>query len=337
MRMNYAIVATVFFLALSGCNDDNNNGSVAGHSGVTAKSGILGVPPISGMSYKTATQQGVTDSAGRFSYQEGERVTFSIGTIVLPAVAARTPIRVDDFGASGNDQVSRNIRRLLITLDADGNPANGIAIEPAARAAASNALVDFSQPTDAGFEASVANYLATAKPANPVLLSLNSENGGTGSVQTPPAGGGSASGGAGDNGAVGGTPTTLEAPRRLTPNAAPVESNITSDDGAGYVFAAIAGRTYTITVTPKTALDDPDLFVFRTLQDLRSYWAVEAANIAQGAADSPAATALRVAMSINEAGMVETGVFVAEKTGDYFIMLVDTGDKGNCTIAVTEQ
>lgn len=335
MRIKTVTLLAACLLALAGCNDNNNSGG--GSKTPTAKVGVLGAPPVEGLSYQTTTQSGLTDAKGAFRYLDGEKVSFAIGNILLPDVQAKTALSLTDFGQAGEDQTTRNIRRLLTTLDADGKPENGITITAAEREAAKVSQVDVTQPSDTAFESNAANYLAVVKPANPVLIPLaggggNSGQGG-GSAGNTGSGGGSTAGGAGDSY----TPTTLEPPRRLTLNAAPVDVVIRSDDGAGYVFSAIAGKTYTITVTPKTALDDPDVFVFRTLKDLRSYWAVEAANIPQGAVDSPAATQLRVGMSANETGSVETVVFVAERTGDYFIMVVDTGDIGDSSVSVMEQ
>lgn len=336
MRTRTATLLAACLLALAGCNDNNNSGGGGNSAAPAVKTGVLGSPSIEGLSYRTPTQNGLTDAQGTFRYLDGEKISFAVGNIALPDVAAKPALNLSDFGQAGEDQTTRNIRRLLTTLDADGKPENGITITAAEREAARVAQVDVTQASDTAFESNVANYLAVVNPSNPVLLPLAGgsgnpgQGGGTGNGA---AGGGSSAGGAGDSY----TPTTLEPPRRLTPNAAPVGVAIRSDDGAGYVFGAVAGKTYTITVTPKTAQDDPDVFVFRTLEDLRSYWAVEAANIDQGAVDSPAATQLRVGMSANETGSVETIVFVAKRTGDYFIMVVDTGDIGDSSISVMEQ
>ena len=38
---------------------------------------------VEGLSYETETQSGVTDSAGRFQYKEGEEILFSIGAFAI--------------------------------------------------------------------------------------------------------------------------------------------------------------------------------------------------------------------------------------------------------------
>ena len=316
MRARYASLLLSSLLILTACGDDSKETDYNDWLFLTAdKSGVLGAPPISGMAYRTPTNHGLTDDKGQFDYRDGQQIGFSIGDINLPRVTAKPLIRLVDFGGGKENQVVRNIRRLLWTLDTDGNPANGVTIDAIARERAKSALVDFNMPTDAAFEANVANFLARVKPSNPVLVALDAAAPATPSESTS------------------GTPTALESPRRLIVNGAAIDMNIVSEDGAGYVFDAQVGKTYTITVTPKTPTDDPEVFVFRNLTDMRNYWNVEAI----GGMDSPEATALRVGISTNEPGLTETVSFTADRSGDYFIMIVDTSNRGNATIAVTEQ
>ena len=48
--------------------------------------------PVSGLQYATASQSGVTDANGSFSYLAGEQVTFSIGDINFPATQASATV-----------------------------------------------------------------------------------------------------------------------------------------------------------------------------------------------------------------------------------------------------
>ncbi len=346
MRARHAFIIVTSLLTLAAC-DSEERGYKDWSFLEATRSGVLGAPPIVGMAYRTSTEQGLTGADGGFRYRNGQAVRFSIGNITFPEIAARPQIRLVDFDGGNETQRVRNMRRLLWTLDADGDPANGITIDQVARDAAQTALVDFNQPTDAAFEASVANYLAQVKPADPVLVTLDpapasGDAGGaapitggavpsTGTGQPAAANGGQSGAAANSGESTTGTPTTLEPPRRLIVDAPAIESNIVNEDGAGYVFAAEAGKTYVITVTPKTPTDDPELFVFRTLEDLRNYWRVEAV----GGVDSPEATALRVGISTHQAGVTEEVVFTAEHTGDYYIMLIDLRNRGDSTISVT--
>lgn len=94
--------------------------------------------------YRTATQQGSTNSNGEFNYRPGESITFFIGNLELPAVLAGaiiTPMEIANTTNLSDNQLT-NILRLLQSLDADGNAANGIEITAAAIAA--GAVLDFS-------------------------------------------------------------------------------------------------------------------------------------------------------------------------------------------------
>ena len=121
---------------------------------------------VEGLAYSGAGgSSGTTGEHGEFSYAAGDRVTFAIGELVLGAV---------DMGAGGDlqrvtpahlvpevvgdvdgitDQRVTNIARLVESLDADGDPENGVTISPAASAAASShSGIDFDQ-SPAAFEA----------------------------------------------------------------------------------------------------------------------------------------------------------------------------------------
>ena len=121
---------------------------------------------VEGLAYSGASgSSGTTGEHGEFSFAAGDRVTFAIGELVLGAV---------DMGAGGDlqrvtpahlvpavggdvdaitDQRVTNIARLVQSLDADGDPENGVTISPAASAAASShSGIDFDQSPQA-FEA----------------------------------------------------------------------------------------------------------------------------------------------------------------------------------------
>lgn len=107
--------------------------------------GILLDAAVDGISYKTATQSGVTADGGKFSYIEGETVNFSLGSIMLPSVTADAKITPFDIAGStdiNNDKVV-NLLVFLQSIDEDGNPTNGISINEATRTSAKNSI-DFS-------------------------------------------------------------------------------------------------------------------------------------------------------------------------------------------------
>lgn len=119
------------------------------------------------MSYSTSTHSGVTDIAGSFNYEAGETVTFSLGDLVLPAVAAKDIVTPVDVFANDiySDSAVVNLSRLLQTLDVDGNSDNGITI--ASVAAASAAMVDFA---GSAFDENVINLVANSGSVTTTLV-----------------------------------------------------------------------------------------------------------------------------------------------------------------------
>ncbi len=108
---------------------------------------------VDGLNYTSSPSglSGVTSNGGRFDYESGDTVTFYIGNLQLGGAAAAgviTPMGLADTNDPA-DSKAINISRLLQTLDADGDPDNGIDISTEVQAAAAQlageeAEVDFS-------------------------------------------------------------------------------------------------------------------------------------------------------------------------------------------------
>lgn len=83
---------------------------------------------VVGIGYRTETQNGVTNERGEFNYRPGEMVTFFIGDLEFPPILAKAIVTPLDMAQSLNpaSPIAINIARLLQSLDADANPANGI-------------------------------------------------------------------------------------------------------------------------------------------------------------------------------------------------------------------
>ncbi|SFL91099.1 hypothetical protein [Marinobacter zhejiangensis] len=115
----------------TGGTGDTGGGSTATETGVFVDSAVIGI------NYTTSPsgQTGKTNDLGEYDYAPGDTVIFSIGGIDLPAVEATGRITPADMGNGGtdwgNDPTVINILRLLQTLDADGDPSNGISITEA--------------------------------------------------------------------------------------------------------------------------------------------------------------------------------------------------------------
>lgn len=127
----------------------------------TPQTGVFLDSPVAGIRYRTATRSGVTDNQGRFSYLEGESVTFSIGDIDLPSAPACSVVTPLDLvgTANLNDTSVVNIARLLQTLDGNGNPTDGITILDDAHTAATGMHLAFGS---SDFDRDVINLVANS-------------------------------------------------------------------------------------------------------------------------------------------------------------------------------
>ena len=131
--------ATLLLIApgviLTGCGSSEANKSAPPVSseqsesrpGLTSRGQFID-SPVSGLFYETPTQQGYTDHNGYFSFADGETISFSIGNISLGSSIATEVVTPNELGNGATD-ATLNILRLLQTLDDDGDPSNGIAID----------------------------------------------------------------------------------------------------------------------------------------------------------------------------------------------------------------
>ena len=104
-------------------------------SAIQTKTIIDGV--IEGLAYETSSGlSGVTDQQGSFQYREGDSVTFKVGDVVIgtatPEDMEQSNIFLQDLAnvdrSDLNDEYVENMGVFLQSLDADGNPDNGITI-----------------------------------------------------------------------------------------------------------------------------------------------------------------------------------------------------------------
>ena len=135
-------------LFVSACGDGGGGGGGDSTTAVdTVSTGVFIDSAVEGLQYETATQSGTTNSLGEYDYLQGETVTFSIGGIVLGSTISGplvTPLSLVPGATSATNPVVTNIVRLLLSLDSDGNPDNGITISSDVTTAANDLTVDFS-------------------------------------------------------------------------------------------------------------------------------------------------------------------------------------------------
>lgn len=180
-------------LLLSACGNDNNSSAPISTPSPTPEvsstpevtptpevsaqpqvyTGIFIDAPVHGLSYQTASQSGVTNEFGEFTYQLNEQVVFSIGDITFPEVTASqeiTPLTLFNTDEVNNLAVV-NTLRFLQSLDSDAMPENGITIPANAGVLADNGNVDFNSQS---FENTITPYLVEIAGINQQLISAES-------------------------------------------------------------------------------------------------------------------------------------------------------------------
>ncbi len=164
MKNTKQLIGITALSLLAACG--GGGGSTNSDDGSEGKSqetqiGVFLDSPVINVDYQTETRSGVTNSSGQYEYIPGETVTFSIGDLKFPVTRAQSTVTPIDIANAqdASDATVLNMIRLLQTLDADGNPANGITITDAAKAAATQ--VDF---TSLEFESlsAVTNLISNA-------------------------------------------------------------------------------------------------------------------------------------------------------------------------------
>ena len=175
-RINLVTVFIAFCtISCGGGNSDSSSPeSVAPVVVVVAQptvfTGIFLDSAVEGLSFTTTTNSGITNTLGEFSYQANENITFSIGDISLPAVAANsvlTPLDVMETDDINHPSVV-NVLRLLQSLDEDGLADNGIKIPEVALELAKGLTVDFAS---AEFENQVSGLIQGSGGVHQQLIS----------------------------------------------------------------------------------------------------------------------------------------------------------------------
>ncbi len=128
------LISTLLIITFTGCG----GGGSSGGSGVVTATGVFKDSNVSGLSYVSGSQSGVTGSDGSFTYEVGQLVTFSIGGITIGTTKGKSVITPIDLVSGGNTNTAevQNIIRFLMMLDHDGDPSNGIDISPEVRSVA---------------------------------------------------------------------------------------------------------------------------------------------------------------------------------------------------------
>ena len=128
MQSIKTILFAGIFLTLFGCGGSSSSDDEPKQP--TTETGVFIDSPVINIGYRTESLEDVTSSSGEFKYLVGETVTFFIGDLELPPVAASnviTPLDIAGSQDTSNPMVV-NIIRLLQSLDVDDDPDDGITI-----------------------------------------------------------------------------------------------------------------------------------------------------------------------------------------------------------------
>ncbi|MBN1662454.1 MAG: carboxylesterase family protein [Deltaproteobacteria bacterium] len=160
-RTSLLVLLLLGFISFMGCSSSSDG---------PVPTGVFTDSPVSGLNYRTSHINDVTDGDGKFKYDVGATVTFSIGDLVLGSAAGAaqlTPLSITPGAAAASDTAVNNKLILLQTLDADGDLNNGIQITGAIRAivSANAASINFNQETTT-FRTSLAALMTALNQAN---------------------------------------------------------------------------------------------------------------------------------------------------------------------------
>ena len=177
--MNKTKVATlgVALSLLAGCF----SGSSGSSSGSDSSTGVFVDSPVAGLTYSGGGDAARTDEEGRFNYDSGQTLSFSVGGLALGSATGADVITPVDLveGADAGDTSVINISRLLQSLDSDGNLNNGIQITEAIDQALqdyleANLLTDLDFADTVAFEDAIEGALNNLSEQQ--LFSENADN-----------------------------------------------------------------------------------------------------------------------------------------------------------------
>ena len=119
-------------IVISSCLDGSSSSTTTD----TILTGTFVDAPVDGLEYTTSSGlSGVTSNGGKFSFRDGDTVTFKVGNVTLGDVQLNSqktiinPLDLFQNATGVNDPKVLITIRLLQSLDSDGNPTNGITID----------------------------------------------------------------------------------------------------------------------------------------------------------------------------------------------------------------
>jgi len=170
MKLNISLVKSLIIassVALAACSSGGGGSDDDTVVAAGSSKGLFVDAEVEGLSYTTSSGvEGVTDENGTYSYTPGDTISFSVGGVDIGTVTAAPKCTPTDFGAA-----QLNIARFIQSLDADGDPTNGIDLGAASAALASTTISsDAFDGDDATFEAN-ADIAAALTTTGDTLIS----------------------------------------------------------------------------------------------------------------------------------------------------------------------
>jgi hypothetical protein len=153
VRVSVVFVIMIVLILAGWRNGGFGSNAEAGETGTTSSvtSGVFIDSRVQGLNYRTPTHTGLTNKYGRFFCNPGEQVQFMIGDMMLGKVQTKGVITPMDFvkparrSMGFKNPMLLNMGRFLQSLDADGNPENGIRINAAVREEVTGRMINFNQ------------------------------------------------------------------------------------------------------------------------------------------------------------------------------------------------
>ena len=118
-KINLIILLSLTIINCGGGGGDNS-------SSPSINKGVFLDSAVSGLTYKTTTQKGVTNSRGEFNYIAGEVVEFYIGHMKLGEAIGDKIIYPENIDKESTSNNGVAIAMMLQTLDENNNPDDGI-------------------------------------------------------------------------------------------------------------------------------------------------------------------------------------------------------------------
>ncbi|NCV87842.1 MAG: hypothetical protein EBW14_18730, partial [Oxalobacteraceae bacterium] len=161
--------AAMLLAALAACGGGGGGGGSAGNSATASSPTVSGAWvdfAISGLAYSTASASGTTSSTGGFTYRcpsSCETVTFKVGGTTLGSITGASTISLRDLpgGITDGTLSESTLRRaqFLITVDADADAGNGIALPAELPTVMANRSLDFNASSFDADLASLVDFL----------------------------------------------------------------------------------------------------------------------------------------------------------------------------------